>query len=552
VYRHHIGRAPGGTTLEAGPLFDQRMHCALCALRLVRLLIHSPDWVHRRVERVTFRDDRTVTRQVSVDLTMPTDVPVVEFSKGDAYRIIPLTVMRRKTLVNFSLSAAGIDQVSMLGLRQNQALVAALLQELALGVLQPDEDPDGPTPSLHPDTTTFIRAIAEGDQGDLAEAFKKLEDRTCDAQVTDLMEAPRFRAIANRLVDNFILMVLVPENCVGRLHIRFSYDEALSLKPRQSDWFNRKAPGDGSEPRRRKDRSTICSNFLLQPVAVRFPVPAAENAESFHFEVEAPPDVHIKSATIIAGRPGDSRRPSWDHVRGGYAVVGLHVVGVQPGSQSQAQVMLGVTPTSWLGLNTIASILNASLVAIACVLIHQDGDLGTLPTSKEDLATWLLAVSGAVWAVVNRPDKHRMASRLLRGLRLLAFVSAGLPVVAAALYSSGWAAKRLVLYGALGVAVIVAVGFVVAWFKARDRDHDALSPWEQGYHVVESEERSTLRLKTQSWEEAVMFFGFDKPAVKVASAEGVHSKRDLLTLDEQGDLSKLVDARLAGAQGAHA
>src|SRR5207253_300019 len=50
--------------------------CGQCGLRILLLVTTSPAWVFRRVERVSFHDDRTVLRRVTVDFEIPPAAPV--------------------------------------------------------------------------------------------------------------------------------------------------------------------------------------------------------------------------------------------------------------------------------------------------------------------------------------------------------------------------------------------------------------------------------------------------------------------------------------------
>ena len=57
--------------------------------------------------------------------------------------------------------------------------------------------------------------------------------------------------------------------------------------------------------------------FGLAPTRIRFQVPAAERAASYHSELVAPEGVRIEKATLLAGRPNEpTRRPTEDHVIG--------------------------------------------------------------------------------------------------------------------------------------------------------------------------------------------------------------------------------------------
>ncbi|HKA03524.1 MAG TPA: hypothetical protein VKD67_04325, partial [Acidimicrobiales bacterium] len=69
-------------------------------MRVLGLLLSSSSWIHRRVEKVTFRDHRTVRRQVSVDFTISEAAPVLSIN-GVRHWLLPFATMRRKSLVNF-------------------------------------------------------------------------------------------------------------------------------------------------------------------------------------------------------------------------------------------------------------------------------------------------------------------------------------------------------------------------------------------------------------------------------------------------------------------
>lgn len=76
-------------------------YCGACGLATLRLFIHSAAWVVRRVERIEFLDDWTVRRKVSLDYVVPAGGPVLQCPDGTHLRLLPLALMRRKTLVNF-------------------------------------------------------------------------------------------------------------------------------------------------------------------------------------------------------------------------------------------------------------------------------------------------------------------------------------------------------------------------------------------------------------------------------------------------------------------
>jgi hypothetical protein len=120
------------------------------------------------------------------------------------------------------------------------------------------------------------------------------------------------------------------------------------------------------------------------PTKVRFPVPAAENAASFHFEVEAPPGVGIIEASVLAGLPDGGRdaaerprRPSFDHIRMRLPTVGLHVTALPSGSSSRAQVHLQVATGGWY--TTMLLSCWATFLLLVAVLLHVRSNAITTP-----------------------------------------------------------------------------------------------------------------------------------------------------------------------------
>src|SRR3954469_25607324 len=102
--------------------WDALSACHECGMGMLRVFIRSSTWVVRRVEKVTFLDDRTVRRQVSMDYALPEDAVALRRDNGSTTRIVPLTMMRRKSVVNFDMRDEAGRALPLLGLREAQAL----------------------------------------------------------------------------------------------------------------------------------------------------------------------------------------------------------------------------------------------------------------------------------------------------------------------------------------------------------------------------------------------------------------------------------------------
>jgi hypothetical protein len=108
--------------------WDDLLNCRTCGLVLLRGFVGIADGVVRRVESIEFVDDRTVRRRVSVDYAVPRDAVVLRLDDGTPVRVLPLALMRRKSMVNFDFRDHDGRPMPLLGLRENQALTLAVVR----------------------------------------------------------------------------------------------------------------------------------------------------------------------------------------------------------------------------------------------------------------------------------------------------------------------------------------------------------------------------------------------------------------------------------------
>ena len=564
-------------------------HCSACGLSLLRLYLRSASWVVRRVENVEFLDDRTVRRRTSVDYASPEGAVKLYRPSDDRFiRIVPLTVLRRKSLVKFDLRDEDGRPMPLLGLRETQALTLAIARAWAAMAIG-----SGRPPSLPDAVERFVKEAVAGDQAEMDDAYDTL-NAAQDGPLAELKRDVPFRAVLDRLAGTFILFTIDEGAAGSRRIVKFAYDEPLTLRYSTSSYQGHEdgpsppAPavgdpdpltyGNGGRRMWRWERPARLASLGMTPTLIRFPVPAAELAASFHFEVSAPPDVSIVEASLLAGPPnlymGESpeedlrawkassngrtlrRRPSFDSVDGGYPTVDLHVIDVPLGSLSRAQVSLQASTTGWLTTAVASTWLATATLLVGFLANSPAGDLAT---------TVLIGFAAAMVAALARPDPHRMVTRLLSLVRVLVGASAVLTLggaVAVAFAGGGVAHWCLGIFTLLScVPTFLVTG---TWWRARRRitrenvpvrvpdrlprpllerlrEKQAtqlvrLSPWEQhlpddippsetnpDFHVDLARD---LDAAPYPYDEAIKRLGFDKPAIKVATSEGV--RRDFL------------------------
>ncbi len=184
--------------------------------------------------------------------------------------------------------------------------------------------------------------------------------------------------------------------------IKFAYDEPLTLRYREAGYQRIPDPTSLGTPTYQEGRflgplrrAPLLAHLGLTPTLIRFPLPAAELAASFHFEVQAPPEVSISRAKLIAGRPNATRPdppdsaapparreeaewlPSFDAVIGGYPTIDLHVTDVPYGSLSRAQVALQPTPKGWLSMAVLACSVSTATLTIAWLAHNVRSDVAS-------------------------------------------------------------------------------------------------------------------------------------------------------------------------------
>jgi hypothetical protein len=497
--------------------------CGECGLRLARASIQWSHWVVRRVEKVRFRDDRSVNRQISIDLLVREDAPVFQAPGGRRFWLVPVSIMRRKTLVNFHLHDEEGRSISLPGLRLTQHLDESLLRAAA------SREMNG---SLDQDTGAFIHDVIAGRREQVKERMKSLENKRAPAQIQELTHRKGvFHVLLHRLSYRYTLYAFLDADpCRRHRILHMSVDEPLTLYYREPGLTPAPAgghPGDLSYARGAMvpwwNPHRLAAALGWTPTKVRFPVPAAENAASFHFEIDAPPGVEIVEASLLAGVPdsdgdaAEAQRPSFDHIRMRLPTVGLHVTAVPSGSSSRAQVHLQVATRGWF--TTMLLSCWATFLLLGAILLHVHTKAITTPA---DAIVVLAGVAAAVATLIAQGEFPGMAGRLLRLRRALAAAEATLPLIAATLFlfdGPGTVQRRQwELFSLFCIAGVITTIISISWIQGRRHRerYDATSPWEMAPELNES-----VASAEGFWETAQRH-GYRTPAIRVDSAEAWH------------------------------
>jgi hypothetical protein len=472
---------------------------------------------------------------VTAEFYVPEQAPVFRGEDGEDYSLIPLSVMRRKTLVNFQIRDDEDRSVAMPSLRQNQAITESLLLACADATTAGNSSQ---SPESRKQIEDFVHRVVSGKQQELVAAYCSLKKDDGPKHVQKLAAQQGFKAILDRMADGFVLWVMIPAGGPRRRVLTFSCDEPLYLRYRESGHKKgnhkpgREAHAYGLGRTLRPWRLTVMGSALgLTPTRIQFPVPGAENAASFHFEIDAPKGLQIVEASLLAGPPG-GMKPEFDRVQGCFPTVGLHVIEVPNGSLSRAQIGLQVANRGWL-LTSMFSCwaVFGFLLAFA---IHRAAlkPTGDLPV------VILIALAAAVAGFVAQSDAHGLAAQLLKWVRALALIAAGLPLVAMTFIVFEAAAPAHVgpaLWSAVGVSAAIALLLLAvccrSWWHQRKT---VRSPWEQDPKPDSYDRRpAPFPIPPKKFDLAEEDYGYNKPAMRVNTAEGWHKDFPLNEESEQ-------------------
>jgi hypothetical protein len=520
--------------------------CAEVGRRMLLAQSDFGEWVLRRVESVAFQEDRSVLRQITVDLRVRDDAPVFVDERDREYWLVPIAVMWRRTLVDFHMSDEQEKPLTLPGLRLTQQLdQAILLAAAATASVLP-----GAAEAADDEVGGFVQRLVAGRRQEVFDTWEQFErlGPEDDGVLAALRKSEVFYPTARRMRSSFTLYVfLAVEDGRHRL-LRMSFVEPIRWGYQVPTLTSRDGAHGSLEYRtgqpvlhgRRRER--LLATLGLSPTRIRFQVPSAERAASYHFELVAPQGVRVDKATLLAGRPHEpDRAPTEDHVETGTLTVGLHGVEVPPGSLCRVQVDVRVQSAGWLAVMVMSGL--ATAVVLLSVVLHLFTQKGQGPEQYNNVVVLLVTTAAAAATFVAHREFGGVAARLVVGVRMVAAVCIALPVIAAGFIAyteqqptdapEPRTAAAVLLLCALAFALTAHLG-AVWWLSWRvERRGRIPSPWDMtGYEQFREDrrfDRATVveEAPSTSFDAALRRHGFHRPTVGLPSSEAWHEVYDL-------------------------
>jgi hypothetical protein len=395
------------------------------------MLIAHPDWVHRRVDALDYRDETTFRRRQSVHFTVPPAAP--EIRVGEArFRLIPLTTLRKETLVNFDCRDESGAALPVLTRQQQELLTVRGMRCWAEEVVGAPLDAD---------VADELAAQLTAPRPDRLAARVAFDDG--DGQRARLRDDDIFMLVLERLTDQFLLITLVTDRPGTQRIVKFSCDELGELV--DEPWPSAPAAALGWIPRRAAS-----------------PAEGLFAAESYHFEADMPVGLDVPVASLWVG-PTEDEMACIDVDAGDHLRIALRGPGFENGV---AEVRWSLRPArrGWLRAAWFATTVAAITLVVGAWRLDTITSAGS--SSRTELAAAaILAIVGALGGLVANIEEHPLVSRVLAWPRRLAAVATVLPFVAAGSLVAGPAGvARQVLWTALAVvAVLVAASFTIAF-----------------------------------------------------------------------------------------
>jgi hypothetical protein len=422
----------------------------VAGLQTMRLLLAQPDWVHRRVDALEYRDSTTFRRRQSVHFTVPDASPELVIGQTTA-RLVPLTTLRKETLVNFDCRDESGAALPVLTRGQQALLMVRAMTGWAEGILGVP---------LAPDLVADIEAPLTTPGADAHEARARMRAADAGGHRATLRADGLFPLMLDQFTDQFLLATLVHDPPGTQRIVKFSYEELGDLAP---------------EPWPRAPLAALC----WIPRQAASATESLFSTESYHFEADMPPGVDVPVASLWVGST-ENDMACIDVDTGGHLRIALRATDFERGV---AEVRWSLRPArrGWLRTAWIATALSALTLTVGAWRLDtitsggvaDDAAAGSAAASDalgagtrtELAAAVILALIGTLGGLVARIEEHPLVSRLLEWPRRLAGVAALLPFIAAGTLVVGPAGtgRRVVwaLLAAVGVAIagIFAVAF---------------------------------------------------------------------------------------------
>lgn len=380
------------------------------AVGVITEFYRSREWIHRRVESLTFLDGTTFMRKVSLDFTIPAKCPQLSVPGGATYSLAPVSLLKKKPLVEFSLRGPNDSTMFNLTAEQNGAISLAALVALA-----------AVHGSVSKGVEEHLRRIVFSDPKKGLQEYESFispadEDPDGPAKSAIVADAPT-KWLLRQLAENFLFVLVLDQPRGTRTVVKYSH--------RDSDAYTSSGPL----------RSRIPMLLGWRATPIRSSASSASGAGSFHFEVSLPGGVAHDYIRLFS--PKSAAQEAEEFARSDGNSTHVNFTKRQPFRQVDAEVLVRPAWRNWLFPSAVASALSSAMVWAFAIRAPQALSGSAAGGGESMTSALLLGITGVLATLLTRPGEHGLATRLVGPLRFAAVVSVGMSFPAAILIALG-------------------------------------------------------------------------------------------------------------------
>lgn len=418
------------------------------------LALKFPEWIERRIERVTYLDRSTIRWTEGVMIRWPADPGFFEGMLQGGERIyIPLDLLTKEPLTGLDGSRPNGSPFPILPYGRSTALAVDGIITLIWAVSQKVQ-----SKGLEQESVEQLTAIVAAPPQVALRLVKGVLRADSGTELSIVLaDHSQYRGLLEELAVNVMFLAPATYNPGKEVVYRYTYCQSL--------------------PRSDRLRDRIPASFGFKDISIFQKQLSLGWSHSYHFEVDAPPEVRIscaklwlrygpeaesdRASALIAeegGRPTidlHARRPTRQAFTSGESTKPKTRPPVLPelseyptrdellaasgearatpterADQGEAEIRMRLDPAGTFFVAMVVSCITAVLVYGAKTrLVRLDG---------QTAAALLLALPIITLGYLTRPGEHSLATRLLTGIRFLALLVGICSLIVAAILAGGF------------------------------------------------------------------------------------------------------------------
>ena len=407
-------------------------------------LLEQPElWVHRRVERIYFKDHKTARHQIGVDFTLPGNSPSVGSFEGHEVYAAPLFLFSKDhpqplkddddnpiTLAAYS-NIDLVDQtgqrLSLLTRRQADRVAVRVLLEAA-NKAAPDE--------IDNELAETIGEIATSDSTYYAPVLARFMDNQ-DEVYRKLQEDNTFRELAYILARHSLVVCLFTKGLPERSIIKLLYDEQISVGYSSGGFMSPRLYYSQARSRFSRWYQQVLRGLGWKSELYLMGLPEIGASASYHVEIDVPKELEMNEVGLIGVKYDASwkalsliqrQQRTW-HIRQiGHSSQGNIYISRPPGRRTgYVWIKLRVRKTDFLVGALVASLIISVVLGLVAIQAKK-----VIEAENSDAAVALLLLLPTLLAAyVARPREHEITMRMLRWARTALVLDGALPFFAA-------------------------------------------------------------------------------------------------------------------------